>query len=310
MNLSSFRLIAAPHTPMHDDGSLHGSIVKHQARHLIASGVGGAFIAGTTGEGQSLTVAERQLLTELWVNVEGRSKLEIFVHVGHNCQRDACHLAAHAVSVGADAIAMHAPSCFKPQSVEDLVDFCVPIAAAAPKAPFYLYDIPSMTGVALPTSQFLAKGRGRIPNLAGVKYSRLDIIELQECIQFADGFYDILWGCDEALLAGIALGTRGAVGSTYNFAAPLYLRIIEAVEADDWGTARSLQALSVQMVRFMQRYCAPAAIKSVMKMIGIDCGPVRPPLKELTNAQKVELQSDLTRIGFFKHIEIADDKVA
>lgn len=310
MDLGDFRLIAAPHSPMHEDGSLNISIIRDQARQLVATGVAGAFIAGSTGEGQSLTVAERQLLTEQWVAVDDRSNLDLFVHVGHNCQRDACHLAGHAASVGVDAVAVHAPCCFKPESVGDLVDFCVPIAAAAPSMPFYLYDIPQLTGVVLPASRFLVEGKRRIPNLAGIKYTNTDIVELQECIQLADGSFDILWGCDEALLAGIALGASGAVGSTYNFAAPLYRRIIDAVEAGNWRGARAEQAVAVDMVRLLQRYGAPAAIKAVMKMIGINCGPVRPPLAGLTNEQLVELRAGLKSIGFFERISVPEEKAA
>ncbi|MEX0612819.1 MAG: dihydrodipicolinate synthase family protein, partial [Pirellulales bacterium] len=244
MRLQDFRLIAAPFTPMHADGSLNLAVVGAQAEHLIASGVRGVFVGGTSGEGQSLTVDERMSLTEAWTGAH-RSNLEVFVHVGHNCQDDAIRLARHARAVQADAIALHAPTWFKQQSLSELIDFCIPVAGAAPSLPFYLYDMPKITGVRLSSAAFLVSAKQVIPTLAGIKYTNPDCITVQECIQLDGGTYDVLWGCDETLLAGIALGASGAVGSTYNFAAPIYLRILDAVESDDWQTARAEQARSV-----------------------------------------------------------------
>jgi N-acetylneuraminate lyase len=120
---------------------------------------------------------------------------------------------------------------------------------------------------------------------------------LQECIQTNDGTYDILWGADQALLAGIALGAAGAVGSTYNFAAPLYQRILQAVESDDWPSARAEQARSVAMIRAFQRFNTLAALKFTMGLAGIDCGPVRPPLQNLSMSDKTDLRSRLVQIG-------------
>src|SRR5690554_5719942 len=88
-------LIAAPFTPFHADGQLNLRMIERQAAHLIASGVSGAFICGTTGESASLTIAERKLIAQRWVEVAGR-ELAIIVHTGHNCLADSRELAAHA----------------------------------------------------------------------------------------------------------------------------------------------------------------------------------------------------------------------
>jgi N-acetylneuraminate lyase len=297
MNLGNFRLIAAPFTPMKADGSLHLALVCDQAKYLVSNGVRGVFLAGTSGEGQSLTVDERMALAEAWAGDAMRPKLQVFVHVGHNCRDDAIRLARHAASVSADAIALHAPSWFKPQTLDGLIEFCVPIAGAAPTLPFYLYDIPEITGVHLRSSDFLANAKMLIPNLAGVKYTNPDLAAVQECIQMNKGAYDILWGADQALLAGIALGATGAVGSTYNFAAPLYQRILRAVEADDWQTARVEQARAVAMIRAIQKFNLLAALKFTMSLAGIDCGPVRPPVNNLSPSDQANLRSELQRIG-------------
>ncbi len=302
MKLQDFRLISAPFTPMHADGSVNLAIVRAQAEHLCASGVRGVFVCGTSGEGQSLTVDERTSLAECWARDSARSSLELFVHVGHNCQSDAIRLARHAQVVGADAIAMHAPTWFKGQSLSDLIRFCIPIAEAAQPLPFYLYDMPKITGVQLSAAAFLAAAKKQIPNLAGIKYTNPDCVTVQECIQANGGAYDILWGCDEALLVGLALGASGAVGSTYNFAVPVYLRILAAVEAEDWEAARAEQAWVVAMVRVFEQFNTIAALKFAMSLVGVDCGPVRAPLGNLTAADQRRLRDELEGIGFFNRI--------
>lgn len=152
--------------------------------------------------------------------------LRVAVHVGSNCQADALELAAHARHSGVAAIAVAPPSYFKPATVKDLVDFCALIAAEVEPLPFYYYHIPSMTGVSLPMSEFLYEARFRIPNLRGLKFSHDNLVDLQGCASLEKGAYDVLFGCDEALLAGLCLGVRGAVGCTYNFAGRHYQRLI------------------------------------------------------------------------------------
>ncbi len=290
------RLIAAPHTPMHEDGRLNDSAIEPYARHLTGSGVDGLFVAGSTGEAYSLTVAERKLLAERWIEARRTCDLEVIIQVGHNCQADAVELAAHAAAIDADAIAALAPSYFKPATVDDLIDFLVPIAAAAGDVPFYFYDIPTMTGVRLSMVELLIRGPKRIPNLAGIKYSNMDLAQFQECMHLDDGRFEMLFGCDEALLAAYALGVRGAVGSTYNFAAPLYRQMLAAFDAGDREQAGRLQAKSVELVRALQASSIMAASKFLMSTTGVECGPVRPPLRNISPAEKDALRARIEQL--------------
>jgi N-acetylneuraminate lyase len=155
--------------------------------------------------------------------------------------------------------------------------------------------------VSLPMPELLAVAE-RIPTFAGIKYTNSDLAMLQECIAFGDGAFDILFGTDEALMAGLALGARGAVGSTYNFAAPIYHHVLAAFDAGDLDTARVWQQRSVDLVRTIAAYGYSAAAKSVMAMIGVDCGPARIPLVALDESQRAALRRDLEALGFFEWI--------
>lgn len=272
--------------------------VAHQARLLKAAGVSGVFIGGSTGEYASLTVAERRLLAEEWI--AQANGLDVIVHVGHNSQRDAVELARHAATLPVQAIAALASNYFRPQ-VAELVTFFEPVAAAGNR-PFYFYDIPTMTGVHVPTVEFLRQGGERLPHLTGVKFTNPDLAQFQECLRYEGGRYDILFGTDEALLAGYALGARGAVGSTYNFAPGLYHRLIAAWDEGDLEEARRLQYESVRLVRCLQDFGYLAAAKAVMSFLGVDCGPVRPPLRCLTEPERSLLQQRLIEQGLYEHL--------
>ena len=291
-------LIPACHTPFHPDGSLDLQTVPKQADLLREAGVRSVFIGGTTGEWSSLTIEERMKLTRSWVDAGGKS-IQVAVHVGDNCQTNAIALAAQAKEAGATAIAATTPSYFKPSSVDDLIDFCVPVAKAAGPLPFYFYDIPGMTGSRLPMGEFFKRARHKIPTLQGLKFSNDDLVELQECIQLDEGNFDILFGSDEVLLAALALGVKGAVGNTYNFALPVYERVIKAFEANDLETARKEQFKSIVLVKTLVEFGFLAASKCVWSFLGVECGPVRPPVRNLTPAQKMELFDKLYNLDVF-----------
>jgi N-acetylneuraminate lyase len=294
-------LVAAPFTAFHADGSLHLDQIEFQAESLFLSGVRGAFVCGTTGESLSLTVAERMAVAERWAAAAADEDLAAIIHVGHPCLEDAKTLAAHAQKIKARAIGAMAPCFFKPAGVDDLVAWCAEVAAAAPALPFYYYHIPSMTGVSFPAADVLERGADRIPTLAGAKFTYENLMDYHRCVTLRGGRFDMLFGRDEILLSALVLGAKGAVGTTYSFAAPLYLRVIEAYRKGDLATAQAEQLRAVEMIQTLIRHGGIPAFKAVMKMIRVDCGPVRPPLRDLTLEERHHLHQDLERIGFFDY---------
>ena len=292
-------LVAAPHTPFKANGDVALKTIPDQARLLARNGVIGAFICGTTGEGSSLTSDERRQVVESWM-ANKPAKLAIIVHVGHLCYRESQALAEHAQKSGATAVATIAPSFFKPTSVVELVDWCAGVAAAAPHLPFYYYHMPAMTGVTIGATAFLERAHGRIPNLAGVKFTHENLMDFSQAGQVAGGKYEILFGRDEILLAGLSLGALGAVGSTYNFAAPLFNRILRAHAAGHLAAARRDQAKAMTLISLLHRNGGLAAGKVAMKLIGLDLGPMRLPIRTLSAAQEKSLHSELKEVGFFE----------
>jgi N-acetylneuraminate lyase len=292
-------LVAATHTPFQVDGSLKLQAVESQAEHLLRQGVRTVFIGGTTGESHSLSLEERSLLTKQWLAVAQGTELKVIVHVGANCLADAGALAAQAQKLGAAAISSLAPSYFKPRDVGSLIACCKEITSEAPELPFFFYDIPSFTGVNLPMKAFLEQAKTQLPTLAGIKFTNSDAMMFQQCLNHDGGAFQVLWGTDQCLLAGLALGARGAVGSSYNFAAPLYHRVMASFAAHDLPRAREEQMRSVRLIERLAASGYMAAAKCVMKMLGVDVGPARLPHANLTEDQEKLLRADLEQMGFF-----------
>ena len=299
MNVSRLNgLIAATYTPLREDGSLNLDRVGPIVEQLIADRVDGLYVCGSTGEGMSLSGAERRAIAEEYVTaVAGR--VPVIIQVGHNSVAEASELAAHAQEIGADVVSATCPSYYPIASVDVLVACMSKIASGAPALPFYYYHIPVLTGSAIDMTDFMRRGSDQIANLVGLKYTAPTLHEYQQCMLLDDGRFDVLWGVDEMLLGALATGARGAIGSTYNIAAPLYRRIIAAFGQQDLDEARRLQGLAIQMIQIIARYPFHPAMKDLLRMIGLDCGGCRLPLPSLSPDDVNQLREQLTELGFF-----------
>jgi N-acetylneuraminate lyase len=292
-------LIAAPFTPMQSDGSLNLAIIPAYYEMLKANGVKGAFICGSTGEGVSLSLNEKKAVAEAWAAVAKEdADFIVMPLLGGTCLTDCKELALHAQQIGLDAISFTAPFYFKPASVDMLAKSCSEVASVVPDMPFYYYHIPVLTGVGFSMIDLLKAVDGLIPNFAGIKYTHEDFMDFLSCMNFKEGKYDMLWGRDENMLPALALGTKASVGSTFNYAAPLYYQLIDAFNHGDLKAANALQQQSIDMITLLGKYGGIATGKAYMKLLGIDCGEFRLPVKNMSAEQFEAFKKDTEQIGF------------
>lgn len=291
-------LVAAPFTPFTADGALQPAVVPAQAEMLARYGVLAAFVCGTTGEGAKLSTAERMSLLETWLQARP-PELAVIAHVGHPALAEAVALARHAADRGVDAFASTAPTFFKPGSIGELVDWCAELAAAAAPVPFYYYYIPAMTGHAHSVTEFVARAVERIPNLAGVKFTDENLADYVTAAAVAPERCQLLFGRDELYLAGLALCAGAAVGSTYNYMAPLYQAIETAFRAGRMAEAQNLQLTATRIIAVLQRFGGHPAGKMAMALAGIDCGPVRSPATPWSADRTAAFRSEMESAGFF-----------
>ncbi|MCC6509238.1 MAG: dihydrodipicolinate synthase family protein [Pirellulaceae bacterium] len=291
-------LFAAAYTPFNSTGEVRTEPIAFMVDWLLKRQVSGFYVCGSTGEGMSLTSAERRLVAETYVKAVA-NRVPVFVQVGHNSLREARQLAEHAQQIGASAVSATCPSYFKVTSVNMLVRSMAEVAAGAPNLPFYYYHIPALTGAKLDMVEFLGQAGKQIPNLAGIKFTSTEVHELQQCIEFEQGKYEMMWGCDEMLLSALVVGCKAAIGSTYNIASPLYARIISAFERGDISAAVQLQSQAVHMVRMIYDYPFHAAMKTILNRMGFDLGDCRLPQAALNESQSAELKRRIDSMPLF-----------
>jgi N-acetylneuraminate lyase len=284
---------------MKEDSELNLSLIPRYYEMLVANGVNGAFICGSTGEGVSMTTAEKMAVAEAWADCSrSNPDFKVMTLLGGTSIADCKELARHAKEIGLYAVSFTAPFYFKPADVKQLAECCKAIADEVPDMPFYYYHIPVLTRVDFAMHDLLQAVDGCIPNFAGVKYTHEDFMDFLSCINYKNGKYDMLWGRDENMLAALALGSKGAVGSTFNYAAPLYHQLISEYENGSIEVARTLQQKSIDMIRLLGKYGGIATGKAYMKVMGLDCGTFRLPVKNMSAEQFQAFKNEVEQLNF------------
>ena len=264
------------------EGNISTEGVKALTRHLIAKGVKGVYVGGSSGECIYQHVDERKAVLEA-VMSEAKGKLTVIAHVACNNTKDSVELAKHAESLGVDAIAAIPPIYFHLPEYA-IAKYWNDISAAAPNTDFVIYNIPQLAGVALTMSLFAEMRKN--PRVIGVKNSSMPVQDIQMFKQAAGEDYIIFNGPDEQFMSGRVIGAEGAIGGTYGVMPELFLKLDECVKAGDMDKAREIQ-YAVNAVIY--KMCSAhgnmyGVIKAILKKNeGLELGGVREPLPSLTD---------------------------
>ncbi len=287
-------LIAAPFTPMDQKGEILYDRISGYYDFLDQNKVVGVFINGSTGEGISLSQKEKMKIVEEWTKrAKVKKTVKVICLVGGTSYVECAESAIHAQEQGVDGIALVAPYYFKPAGAKQLAEFVSKVAEKVPELPVYFYHIPVLSGCNVSMLDFLKEAAPYISNLAGVKYTHEDFMDFLSCIHFMEGKYEMMWGRDENMLSALILGSRSAVGSTFNYAAPIYLRLIEAYDKGDFVSARKFQQQSIDMIMLLGKYGGIATGKAYMRYIGFECGQFRSPVKNMEDDKYERFKEDV-----------------
>jgi N-acetylneuraminate lyase len=190
-------------------------------------------------------------------------------------------LAAHAESLGVDAIASIPPIYFHLPEYA-IAQYWNDISAAAPNTDFIIYNIPQLAGVALTMPLFREMRKN--PRVIGVKNSSMPTQDIQMFKQEGGDDLIVFNGPDEQLVAGLAIGAEGGIGGTYAVMPELYLKIQELVHAGEIREAQRVQNDADAIIYAMcechgNLYAVQKEILRIRE--GLDIGSVRKPLPEL-----------------------------
>ena len=266
-----------------ENGDISPKAVRALTEYYIEKGVKGLYVGGSSGECIYQSVAERKLLLENVMEV-ARGKLTIIAHVACNNTKDSMDLAAHAESLGVDAIASIPPIYFHLPDAA-IAKYWNDISSAAPNTDFIIYNIPQLAGVALNPGLLATMLKNE--RCIGVKNSSMPIEDIEKWIH---GGAIVFNGPDEQLLSGIVAGATGGIGGTYGAMPEVYIKIFElATKGENLALARELQQDANQIIYKM---CSGkgnmyAMIKEILRLTGgPDIGGVRAPLLNLTEEDK------------------------
>ena len=272
------------------EGSVSAEGVKALTRHLIAKGVKGVYVGGSSGECIYQHPDERKAVLEA-VMSEAKGKLTVIAHVACNNTADSVELAAHAEACGVDAIAAIPPIYFHlPEHA--IAAYWNAMSAAAPNTEFVIYNIPQLAGTALTMS--LLHTMLENPNVVAVKNSSMPTQDIQMfkdagiAARGENGFV-VFNGPDEQFVSGLAMGADGGIGGTYAVMPELFLKMYELVHKGEMEAARALQ---YKADRIIYKMCEAhgnlyAVQKEILRrMYGLELGGVRAPLPGLVPADE------------------------
>ena len=276
-------------------GKVSAERTKKLARHLVNKGVKGLYVGGSSGECIYLEKEERMRMLEAVMEEVG-GECTIIAHVACNNTQESCELAAHAESLGVDAIASIPPIYFR------LPDYAIAkywndISAAAPNTDFIIYNIPQLAGVALSVSLFREMRKN--PRVIGVKNSSMPTQDIQGFVDAGGENCVVFNGPDEQFIAGRAIGARGGIGGTYGAMPELFLRMDELVKAGRFADAQPIQH---EVNAIIAGLCSChgnmyAVIKKVLEINeGLFCGSVHQPMPGLIPEDMSKVEAVAARI--------------
>ena len=281
-NLDKYKgVIPAFYACYDEKGEISPEGVQKLTQYFIDKGVKGVYVNGSSGECIYQSVEDKKIVLENVMKV-AKGKLTVIAHVACNNTKDSMELAAHAESLGVDAIASIPPIYFRLPD-HAIAKYWNDISSAAPNTDFVIYNIPQLAGVALSTSLFAEMRKN--PRVIGVKNSSMPVQDIQMFKADAGDDYIIFNGPDEQFISGRVIGAEAGIGGTYGVMPELFLKMNELVKAGQLEAAMPIQYAANSIIYKM---CSAhgnmyAVIKAILKLNeGFDIGSVRAPLAELT----------------------------
>ncbi len=291
--MSKFRgIFPAIITPMTAEGGLNEEAFRQVMEFNIQAGVQGFWVAGGTGESILLDDAENRRIAEIAAD-QSQGRIANIMHVGAPTTARAARLAEHAAKAGVEAICC-VPPFFYTQSDSGVVEHYRVVAAAA-DLPFFVYNLPSATGVEI-TPELMAKIQDGVPQLAGLKHSAPYVPYVKT---FAEMGLSCLIGNARLMLPGLLIGATGCVDGPPNMVPELWVAIWRAYEAGDIEAARAAQekaSSASEALAIQPKF--HGVIKAVIgQRLGIDCGDPRPPGEALTADERAALAKKVVALG-------------
>lgn len=278
-------VLTAMVTPFDAQGRVDEAGAVRLMQHLLENGSDGIVLAGTTGEGATLTDEEKTRLWQLAVDEVG-DRAYIVAGTGSNDTAHTVHLTKRAAAIGVDAGLVVTPYYNKPNR-RGIYEHYRAVADAA-DLPVIVYNIPQRCVVDIPND--LLRELAQIPNVAAVKQARYEHVEPIEGM-------DLLAGNDDVLARFLDLGATGGITVASHLFGREMRRMIDEPDA-----RHEIHASLADAFETLAIDTNPIPIKAAVAMAGLDVGGMRLPMVEADDGQKAEIRAMLERHGLLSAV--------
>lgn len=280
-------------TPFNEDESINYDKLDQLIDYHCNNGTDSIIICGTTGE--SATMSEKEHMECVKFAIERtKGRLPIIAGTGSNCTRTAIDMSKEAASYGADGLLVVTPY-YNKATQEGLVGHYTAVAKEA-KAPIIMYSVASRTGCNIEpaTAARLIK---EVDNIVGIKEASGNISQVAKIMHLTDGKADLYSGNDDQIVPILSLGGKGVISVLSNVAPQETHDICAKFFEGDVKGSLEFQLKAIPLIE--QLFCEvnPIPVKKAMKLMGMDCGPLRMPLTELTPQHEESLAKAMTEFG-------------
>jgi 4-hydroxy-tetrahydrodipicolinate synthase len=263
-------------------------------RHALPN-VDGIVTSGTTGEFPYLTREEQRRLVE--IGVEEADEKPVIAGCGASSTREALMLAGDAKEAGASAALIVTPYFLHP-SDKGVYQHFYEIATGV-DLPIILYNIPQMVDCYLPRT--VVEDLADLPSIIGIKDSSGNLTYTMEILQYAGDRIDVFVGHDEVVVPALAGGVSGMILASAQVYPEVWQEVLRLLKAGQVDDARARQRGVQKLSRIFCRHGGGVAVKAALKMMGLDMGPPRRPLKSVGGAliheTRAEIRLELERMG-------------
>ena len=280
-------------TPLNDDSTVRTEAVAPMMKWMMDQGVAGFYVLGATGEGAVLAEQERMRMAEAAADAVNGTGKKLILHVGAADTQSAIRIARHAGQVGADAISSVYPNFFCHYGVEEALDYYRALIDAS-GLPMLGYCTSMLQGVDV--VQFVEKLM-KIDGVIGVKYTFPNYYHMHCIKQLNGGNINVINGPDETLLCGLSMGADGGIGSTYNLMADRYVKLYEAVQANDLKKAHEIQVAINKVIAVMLHHGVVPSIRVGLEARGFACGHAAFPGRRYTAEETAQILADYRAAG-------------
>ena len=281
-------------TPMHEDGKVNYEKLEELLEYQIANSTDAIVICGTTGESSTLTHGEHLQTIKFAIDkVAGR--VPVIAGTGSNCTETAVMMSQEAASYGADALLIVTPY-YNKASQKGLIRHYTEIANSVPETPIIMYNVPGRTGCNLLPETVAELVRTK-SNLVGLKEATGNLAQASKTMALTDGKLDLYSGEDGLVVPLMSIGAVGVISVWSNVAPGKVHAMCESFFKGDIKTARKLQLEALPLVDALFSEVNPIPVKKALNLMGMEVGPLRSPLCEMSEANAKKLAEVMKNYG-------------